>query len=190
MTATLEVTMPDGRQGRIFANTKPIDDAIKNAFTTSFIEEDDRSRDAALRDLVSQGALIAWAHPGVDPDDVVHVYLQPVASGDPLFACVVVSRERLERMLSESSFVMEGFSLQVVDARTLSADSAETIQAAIEAWIGRIYPSASLPVIFVMPWRDDLSITGEPIRGSAEEIVEAREPKIGDHEMPRQPKAA
>ncbi len=137
--------------------------------------------------------MVAWAHPGVDPEDVVHVYVQPLEGGERLFACAIVSQDRLLRMLREASSVLEGFSLQVVEARHLSVDA---IGAAVEAWAERNYPDLQVPAFLVEPWRPALEIPAVDERADArdregDQTTRLVEPgpdvlKIGSREMPRQ----
>jgi hypothetical protein len=198
MSAALDAKTTGGQSGRVFA-ARP--DLLRleqgDALTANWSDEDDDERTALLRQLLTnseKGVVRAWTHEGIDPDDAVHVYLQNVAGGPKLFCCVVISRERLEKMLLESDLVFEGFSLQVADVRHLTVDA---LRAAVEAWAERCFPDVPLCEFIIEPWCDGDSLaldllsleTTEPISDPAG-AVESFEPDPAVAEPPYEADAA
>jgi len=179
-----ELETPERRRGRVFTRGEPIDESTRKEFFARFVEKDDAARIGVLEDCIAKGAVTAWAHPGIDPADVVQLYLEPFGGGEIAFACTVVSHDRLEKMLAGSACVIEGFSLQIVDTRTLSHESLDVLRTAIETWIGRVFPSLPVPAIFVMPWREPIEHVGGAVAVTKEDWVE-RSVKFGAREMPR-----
>ena len=148
VSATVEA---DGRQGRLFARD-PI--VLQTALARGELlewDEDDMGREPRLRATLATGSVSATIHPGVDPDDVQHVFLEGPETGAPVFACVVVSRQRLEQMLIEASVVVEGFSLQVALGNHLTPDE---LRAALEAWAERNFAGAAPPKFRLDLWVD------------------------------------
>ncbi len=113
-------------------------------------DDDDDARARVLADLVTSPTISASVHPGVDPPDVLHVYLQSPHRHDRVFACVIVSEDRLREMLRESSTVLEGMSLQVAAGSQLTQ---EAIRAAIQTWSARNF--GRLPRVSLLPWKDE-----------------------------------
>lgn len=147
--AALQMTLVDGRSGRIFASTpRDLGEEVVTRFTESFLEDDDVPREAALRALFGEGTVRIVLHRVSDRGDIVRVYLQSVRGGPRLFACVVVSRERLEAMLGEAQYVLESFSLQVVDGRRLTLVA---LIAGVEAWAERCLPNTPTPAFTIVP---------------------------------------
>jgi hypothetical protein len=182
------------RRGRIFVtDIKQVQPALIEALSARFIEEDDLEREPLLEELLRTTLIVAWVYPGIEPDDIAQVYLQPLGGGERLFACTVVPRTRLEQMLAETPAVIEGFSLQVVDTTRLST---EVVGAAISAWAERNYPAVPAPAISVEHWKSDIDLTSTPFESTA--LVQAengnpryieRDPEhltIGSRLMPRE----
>lgn len=136
----------DGRQMRVFART--FDGAIDwTEIAAQDLDESDLPRLQVLAAAVRSPRVTATAHPGVDPPDVLHVYLD-VADVGRVFACVVVSETRLQTMLDEAPRVVEGLWLQVAPGPHLTADS---VRAALQAWSARCF-GEPVPVFLVRPW--------------------------------------
>ena len=154
--AALQVALPNGRFGRIFASTVPaLRDEMVTRFAETFVDEEDAPREEHLRALFREGTALAWLHPSDDQGEVVRVYLQSTRGGPKRFACVVVSRQRIEAMLTEAPLVFEGFSLQVVDVRHLTTDA---LLAAVEAWAERCLPDAETPTFIMRSWTEESGV--------------------------------
>jgi hypothetical protein len=185
--ASLEITVADGRRGRVFAHDAATCEAAAEDFRREFLDESDEQRDPKLKAVFERGVVIASAHAGLgDLEDVVRVYVRPFGvMGRPLFACVLVSRARLEKMLAEAPRVFEGFALQIVDTRHLSSEASELIKAGVEAWLNRIYPTAAPPLL-IEPWRDPVAEASVEIASvGTEPKFNDSDPKIGESEPAR-----
>jgi hypothetical protein len=183
MTVSIDVAVGE-RTGRVFARTNDEATQAVNRLHSDFLDESDRAREPHLRALID-GGVVASAHPTVGLDDVVHVYLHPLEGGAPLFACVLVSRTRLDVMLREAPAVLEGFALQVVDAPHLTAESSDAIHVGVRAWVDRIFRGMQ-PMILVQPWRDAIETVEHPgaTRGMPQRFTEPAL-QIGARRAPR-----
>lgn len=145
---------PGMRRGRIFLR----DGAEVTAelrTTDPPVEEDDRARHGLLRDVFRGGVVRCVAHPGADVDatDVVDVYVTLPWTQEPVFACVVVSEARLERMLVEAPIVVEDLHLQVASTGGEGSLTPSALRAALGTWAGRVFPGTT-PEIDVAVWSD------------------------------------
>lgn len=139
----------DGWRGRVFSpDSDPVPDAVLRQAVDDDVEDGDRHRVELLRSLFRDPLVRGTAHPGVDPADVCHVYLDGGDAG-PLFACVVVSEDRVRAMLEQAPLVVEGLSLQVASGRQFTGDA---IRAALEAWAARNFDV--VPAFSISPWLD------------------------------------
>jgi hypothetical protein len=143
----------EGRSGRVFARKPLPEQVVEDHFAASYFDDDeDRARDAVLRSILMSPNVVVATHRSLDPKDVIQAFFRHVGKEGPekVFACAVVSKERLERMLKEAAVVVEGHSLQVAPTRMITNSS---IRAAIQAWAERNYPDIRLPRFSLDPWR-------------------------------------
>lgn len=144
--------------------------------TGAMADEEDERRLPRLRAALQQELVRATAHPGVDPEDVLQLYVD--GPEGRLFACTIVSPGRLQAMLDASGAVVEGLTLQV-------APRGLDVPAALDLWAARCFPDISAPVFDLDTWSDepdlDLGLveTG-PLTASfaAEEIPETLVPDL------------
>jgi hypothetical protein len=148
ISATVEA---DGRQGRIFARDPKILQTALEREGVLALEDDDNAREPRLRAILATGRVKAAINPGVDPDDVQHVFLEEPGTRAPVFACVIVSRQRLERMLDQAPLVVESFGLQVALGNHLTPDE---LRAALEAWTERNFAGMAPPKFRLDQWVD------------------------------------
>lgn len=139
-----------GRRGRIFTRDglQPSRESLDRIFADSFTNED-VNRVEDLHSALSRPVLFAVAHQGVDPGDVMHVYIRNTEPA--IFACVVVTTARLRQMLSEAPTVLENLDLQVAPTERLTVPA---IEAAMQAWVERNFPRLPVPQLIVEPWVD------------------------------------
>jgi hypothetical protein len=138
------------RRGRIFLRDG--DEAAAQLIETDPpIEGEDEARYELLYGAFKSGVVHSVAHPGVDIPDVMDVYIAHPETGDPVFACVVVSQNRLKRMLAEAPVVIEDFCLQVANVPRLTTSA---IRAALTTWAARIFPPINAPQFNVTIWSD------------------------------------
>jgi hypothetical protein len=140
----------DGRRARVFSRNPLVPTQSWEELARADTDDDDLARLARIEPLLRTGRVSGMAHPGVDPPDVVHVFLG-TAPSDRTFACVIVSEPRLQQMLQESAVVVEGVSLEVAHARFLRP---RALRAALEAWVERNFPGVPVPMLDVSPWMD------------------------------------
>lgn len=160
------------RTGRIFSSgDHGDDDALReSARAAYFTDTDDRRRDVLIRRLLSQRIIVARALPAADAEHEVHIFLSvPDDRAIPeLFACAIVSADRLRQLVSSVGGVAESFTLQVSPTLWLSESA---IKKALWTWIKRNYPRLrQLPALRVEFWRAPLG--------------------QGDHARRRQPRRA
>jgi hypothetical protein len=157
----------EGRSGRVFARGAVPDGDLSRYFAASYFnDEEDRDRDAVLRSILSWPNVVVVTHRSLEPSDVIQAFFRCQVDGasEKVFACAVVSKARLEKMLEETSVVVEGHSLQVAATRRITDAG---IRAALEAWTERNYPDLPLPRFSLDPWRGDLG----PTRGRALDLL-------------------
>lgn len=136
--ASLTVDLPDGRRGRVYVRAR------------SGLPGDGGARLAeafARADPPLGGGGLARARMRLVGDGQVRVDLQPARGGERRF--VVVSLDRLERLVAESSLVVEGPALQVAGVRRLTGDA---VLAAAQAWAERCLPAPPIPEIVALRW--------------------------------------
>jgi hypothetical protein len=111
-----------------------------------FMEEDDREREPALREVLAKPLVFVDAHSGIDPADVQHLFVRATEDPDeiPLLACAIATEARVEQALAEARYVAETFSFQVSLRKLVTP--AGTI-AAFEGWFERTFPDMRLPII-------------------------------------------
>ena len=114
--------------------------------TRAMMDDEDAQRLPLLRQALQQGLVRATAHPNVEPEDVLQVYLD--GSEGRLFACTIVSPGRVEQMLEVSGAVVEGLTLQV-------APRGLDVHAALEAWAARCFPDLPAPAFELDTWAED-----------------------------------
>jgi hypothetical protein len=105
------------------------------------LEPEDEARHELLHRAFQCGVAHGVAHPGIDLPDVMDVYVTPPDTNEPVFACVVVTPDRLESMLVEAPIVVEDICLQVAEAPRLTPSA---IRDALEAWTTRTFPQTSV----------------------------------------------
>lgn len=171
------------RRGRVFFNDQviPSPQTLAERFGKRYFDEDDRTRDQHLRELLQQPIIEGTAHPGVDASDVIHVYLK-AADGAPLFACNIVSEERLAIMLQEAPAVFENFNLQVASGPNITDSS---LRAAIETWASRNYADLSPAQFRLLPWLDEESSDGLEVVLQPGAITQAQPDVAGPTDLPR-----
>ena len=144
---TFETRLANGHRARGFFRELPAPHAAEVAIVERYWDEDDQARAPILRNLLSRTNVEAVAHPTLGHRDVLQVFLK---DGEELvFACVLVSGARLREMLAQSSPVVEGFALQVLQSEHLSVES---IRTALQSWIERCFPGLVLPSFTVERW--------------------------------------
>jgi hypothetical protein len=163
-----------GRKARVFSLV-PLPEPELMALVAATIDDDDAARAEMLGDVMAQGALRATVFPGnMSVPDVLHVCVASL-SGIPLFACNVVSEERVSTMLREAPFVVEAFSLQVAQGDTVTD---EGLASALSTWVSRNFPGLPAPAIQVERWLAppqslpafwdlDASVADPPLLGAA-----------------------
>jgi hypothetical protein len=142
------------RRGRAFLRDLglPIEPVLE-AFRRRYLDDDDRPRERLLREALLQAVVRGTAHPGADPKDLAHVYLShPDAAVGLLFACVVISAERLAAMLDEAPVVLETFCLQLAPGAHFTKAA---LHAAVEVWAARNFPDVATPRFEIEPWLGD-----------------------------------
>lgn len=165
------------RRGRLFSR-EPLQSSEVTAefLLREYMDEEDQVREPALRELLRSPIVHVDIHPSVDPADVKQVFFRSSSAGqEPIFACAIVSGERLDQMVKETPIVYENFSLQVGPARHITMDG---LTAAIEAWTERNYPDLALPIFLMAPWVDEFP------NDLLEEIIKSPEIPSGDFIAP------
>lgn len=138
----------DGRRVTVFARPGAVAEDDLRIAAEADVDDADRARAVLLRAVLRAGHVRGTVDPLLDPMDVMQVYLR-ADDGDDLFACVLVPRAHVARMLGEAPVVIEGFSLEVAQGDLLTADG---IRAAMEAWAQRNFPDVAVPTFEIEPW--------------------------------------
>jgi hypothetical protein len=142
------------QSGRVFL---PVDmvspetnHALKADFERTFLDEDDVARLALLERAVASPTVTVETYPGYETPQELHAYVRaPAVSPAPIFACVLGSLDLVEHLVKQPPHsVMETASFQAVESELTDA----SIIAAIESWIGRLWPSVPLPKVLLSPW--------------------------------------
>jgi hypothetical protein len=139
------------RRGRVFL--RDADQPTERLLSIdASVEPEDEARYELLRGAFQPGVVLhGTAHPGVSLRDVMDVYITLPDATEPVFACVVVSEDRLGHMLDEAPVVVEDFCLQVANGGRLIPT---VICAALEVWVARNFPGATVPQFNVELWSD------------------------------------
>jgi hypothetical protein len=119
---------------------------LLQAAARAMADQEDERRLPLLREALKQETVRATAHPGVDPEDVLQVYIDGLDGR--LFACTIVSAGRLKRMLDASGAVVEGLTLQV-------APRGLDVHGALDAWAARCFPDIPAPIFDLDTWSAD-----------------------------------
>lgn len=143
-----ELQLANQHRARGFFRELPDPDGATSVIAEQYWDDDDRARQPALRRILQRSNVSAIAYPTLGHRDVLQVFLRD-SSGEPVFACVLVSGARLRDMLAQSSPIVEGFALQVLPSEHLSVES---VRAALQSWIERCFPDLVLPSIAVERW--------------------------------------
>lgn len=148
----------DARRGRIFIADLQSPDLVtklRERFAHEFIDSDAERLVSHLEKALRAPVVTAAVHQGIDPDDIVQVFLE---TNDPLhprvFACTVVSESRLQHMVENEGVIFEGFDLQVASGPFLSM---QALHSALEAWSARNF-SGRRTRFNLSPWSDDASV--------------------------------
>ena len=120
-----------------------------------YCDDGDADREGVLRDLVARGTVEAVAFPTTGAPDVVQLFFVDAKARRRVFACVLITETRLHDDVTREPFVVEGFSLQVMQGRHLTIDA---VRASSAAWIERCFPDLPVPAITVAFWSGDLGI--------------------------------
>ncbi|MGH7295947.1 MAG: hypothetical protein ACRELB_13485 [Polyangiaceae bacterium] len=153
--ASIELRVPDSHQwGRAFIpadRIRAVDlDELSALFNRSFLEEDDHERVALLERALRHRAVTVETYPGETAPQELHVYVRvPEVSEHPIFACVLAPPDVVRELASRPPYVvMETASFQALDGDITNA----SVQAALEAWIHRMWPSVRVPSLRLSPW--------------------------------------
>jgi hypothetical protein len=163
------------RRARVFANAPLPGPADLEALLDAEMDDDEAARQARLRDILRTGFVRVLVYPGdMALPDVLFAYLV-AGHGESVFACVVVSEQRVQTMLLEAPLVIEGFSLQVAQG---DGNAPDDVEAALAAWAARNFPG--LPVVgfevdrwleapptLPASWDLDASVADPPYRAAA-----------------------
>ncbi len=145
MTITGTIALPDGRTTRLFVRSADDVSLYTPLAEATFMDDGDHERESALRVVLNSEVVCVDAHAGIDPADVQHVFVRPTAPDSKrIFACVIVTEARVEKMLESEPCVLETFSFQVSSGRIVTP--AGTI-AAFETWVQRVFPELRLPIM-------------------------------------------
>jgi hypothetical protein len=152
-----------GHTGRLFARVpESIDDDAMARATSEYQDAEDVDREPYLREALTGSTVRIDAHFGVDPRDVLHVFVQ--TEEGPLFACVIVSENRADQMLEQSPVIHETYSFQIANGTCVTKAAAT---AAFEHWVERNFPDMPLPRVRLLRWMDEpflaMSTIGAPI---------------------------
>jgi len=141
-----KVPLSAGRSARLFVHGAADVALFTPAVEPSFMEEDDREREPALREVLAKSLVYVDAHAGIDPADVQHLFIRATDDPDeiPILACAIATEARVEQTLAEAPYVAETFSFQVSSGNLVTP--AGTI-AAFEGWFERTFPDMRLPII-------------------------------------------
>jgi hypothetical protein len=110
-----------------------------------------------LRDELEQGSVAVFAaHRTQGAPDVIQAFLRMPVDGvaSKVFACTVISLQRLERDLESTEFVVEDMSNQVASTAGLTHASLEI---ALQAWCERVLPDREIPRVILDPWDGDVT---------------------------------
>lgn len=137
----------DGRRGRVFFGGARVDDAALETAVQGYMDEDDTRRATALEEPLRAAPTAAVAYPTVAHPDVIQVYI--VSPGREIYACSVITEQRLRTMLSDQPWVIEGFTLQVAPVEHMSVDALRT---AVQAWHERNFPDVVPGRVLIDLW--------------------------------------
>ena len=155
---TLE-TIEDGRTMRVFVRDMS-QLALLNA-TGAFWGDDDHDREPLLRNLMLGDVVQLIAYPTTGQTDVLQVFVRdPSREQRLLFACTLISGERLHSLLEENQCVVENFSLQVAPGVQLTSEGA---CAAVQAWVERCFPDVTPPEVVVDVWTDARGVSEDAL---------------------------
>jgi hypothetical protein len=138
--------LPEGRRTRVFVRDASLLSRLAPVVVELFMDDGDREREPALREVLSGHIVYVDAHAGVGPSDLRHVFVRRSEreGASRIFACVIVTEARMEKMLEAEPHVIETFSFQIAPGRVVT--TAGTV-AAFEAWFGRVFPGMKLPAV-------------------------------------------
>lgn len=154
-----EFTFTSGkRTGRVFTRTEGSRAAPPN-LPAFFEDDDDKARDKMFARIFKQYKIVsATAHPVTGREGEMHVFFSSPSQHARLpkiFACVVISKNRLKELLNSGRDIVEGFTLQVADSETLGRNA---LQQSLWRWINRTYPGRqSVRALRVSIYADPLS---------------------------------
>jgi hypothetical protein len=146
---TFEAQLANERRARAFFRKLPDPQTAEAVIADRYWDDDDQAREPVLRDILARTNVSAVAYPTLGYRDVLQVFLRDGNHDDLVFACVLVSGARLREMLAQSSPIVEGFALQVLQTEHLSM---EGVRAALQAWVERCFPDSVRPNITVERW--------------------------------------
>ncbi len=151
MITGIEAETEDGRRARVFFTDLPTSqDAASTAVAARFWDDEtDIERSALLSQILRHQNVRALAFPTSGLPGTIQLFLRDEQTGRRIFACVLVTGERLRELLRVSSPLVEGFSLQVMPGERLSMQG---IHAGCQAWVERCFPKLVLPDITVQHW--------------------------------------
>ncbi|HET7501582.1 MAG TPA: hypothetical protein VFK02_11280 [Kofleriaceae bacterium] len=146
---SIECQRADRRRARVIFRGPPVDAvAAEDIAEARFWDDDDPEREPLLRRLLVQPNVSAIAYPTSGHRDVLQVFLRE-PEGGLVFACVMMSGARLRDLLTQSPFIVEGFSLQILQGEHLSM---EGIRTALLVWVERCFPDVVQPSITIERW--------------------------------------
>jgi hypothetical protein len=143
----VETQLDDGQRARGFFRELPDLRSFESLIVERYWDDEDQAREPVLRSILARPNVSAIAYPTLEYRDVLQVFLRDV--DDLVFACSLVSGARLREMLAESSVVIEGFTLQILQTEHLSM---EGVRSALQCWVERCFPKLVMPSITVERW--------------------------------------
>lgn len=153
--ATLDLNMAGSeRHGRAFFSADKlaaIDPAdLVARFERVFADAEDLKRLTLLERTLARQSLTVATYPGEGMPTEWHAYVvAPEVSEAPIFACVLAPTAVIRQLLGEPPHVV----LETATFQSLGDEVTTTsVAAALEAWIGRVFPGASVPQLHISPW--------------------------------------
>ena len=152
---------------------------VWDAIALADSDEDDEARQKELARVISSGpSVTATTHRVLAAPGVLHVFVRDPRGGR-LFACVLVSEERLEQMLSEAPTVLEGSWFQVAPTRNLRPSA---VRAALDAWTERNFTGdvvgGAFPSFDVSAWPDPDDLPFASDRDPVRRMDEVSKPEL------------
>jgi hypothetical protein len=158
---TVEVQLANQHRARAYFLGMPASSqSAETIIAARYWDGEDQLREPVLRRILTSRNVRAVAYPTFGHRDVLQVFLEGADPDDLVLACVLVTTGRLRDMLAESSPIVEGFALQLMQGEQLSA---EGIRAAVQAWVERCFPGVVRPSITVELWTGPEGIVSELI---------------------------